>query len=258
MLPILNDTRPQGALELPLRFVPSTGAERLAATYTLWNLLDRTMFVRGSTDYPGSSPFGYMRPVQLDAYVRFAQLPYVRTYCEVGVNGGHGTAAILLANPSLIAHSWDLGRHSYATDVYTILSNYFGKRFVLHRGDSRAEIPRFVNSSFSHDVKCDLILVDGDHHSTTAYADIINLQPLAACQAWLLVDDSWPAIGGAGHAVQAAAATGVVDIKVQFKFNTSNTLENPCIRNKAGRYTVCPPRWGFSVARYHMVDGCRP
>jgi len=28
----------------------------------------------------------------------------VRTYCETGVNGGHGTAAMLLANPHLVTH----------------------------------------------------------------------------------------------------------------------------------------------------------
>ena len=88
------------------RFIPQTHEQYLSAVYTLWNLLDHTMYQHRSKR--PVYPYGYMRLVQLKAYSRLVwRNPTARTYCETGVNGGHGTAAMLLANPNLVAHSFD-------------------------------------------------------------------------------------------------------------------------------------------------------
>ena len=67
-------------------------------------------------------PYGYMRLVQLHAYSRLGwNREGGHTYCETGVNGGHGTAAMLLANPQLVAHSFDEGIQPYSREVFDML-----------------------------------------------------------------------------------------------------------------------------------------
>ena len=48
---------------------------------------------------------------------------------------------MLLANPTMVAHSFDEGIQPYSTEVFNTLSLYFGERFVLHRGNSHALLP---------------------------------------------------------------------------------------------------------------------
>ncbi len=50
------------------RFIPQTHEQYLSAVYTLWNLLDHTMYQHRSKR--PVYPYGYMRLVQLKAYSR--------------------------------------------------------------------------------------------------------------------------------------------------------------------------------------------
>ena len=95
------------------RFQPQTLSQYYAAIATMWNLLDRNIEVaarncRDVSRCPGT-PFGYMRPAQLEHYSSFVWKKGAMTYCEIGFNGGHGTTAMLLANPELQVHSFELG-----------------------------------------------------------------------------------------------------------------------------------------------------
>ena len=118
--------------------------------------------------------YGYIRAVQLHAYTRLVwRNPRPLTYCEVGFNGGHGTTAMLMANPNLVAYSFDLGAHGYSDGAYELLSLYFGERFQPIRGDSTRALPEFASANAS--VKCDVILVDGDHRYKGALRDIVNM-----------------------------------------------------------------------------------
>ena len=182
------------------RFIPQTHEQYLSAVYTLWNLLDHTMYQHRSKR--PVYPYGYMRLVQLKAYSRLVwRNPTARTYCETGVNGGHGTAAMLLANPNLVAHSFDPGEQPYSDEVFKILSVYFGPRFILHRGSSHVHLPKSVADLAG---KCDVLLIDGDHTASGAHQDIVDFKPLAACGVVLLDDTSGSRVRGSGTRGRAA------------------------------------------------------
>jgi hypothetical protein len=172
------------ALAHETRFVPSTRAQYHAAVATLWNLLDRNIqrhsehCHRGRAACPGT-PFGYMRPAQLEHYSSFVWGRGALNYCEVGFNGGHGTVAMLLANPELVAHSFELGGYAYVREAQELVRSYFGERFRPYLGNSRALVPQAAGQRASNSTSsntpalrhaCDVLLVDGDHGSEGAYA----------------------------------------------------------------------------------------
>jgi len=252
------------------RYVPETYEQYTAAVYVLWNLLDGIIHqqMRGKTK--PYIPLGYMRKVQLRAYSKMAwKRPDVRTYCETGVNGGHGTAAMLLANPSLVAHSFDPGEQPYSDGVFQALKWYFGERIVLHRGDSHRLLPAFLGDSTRG--LCDVILVDGDHSEHGAYKDIVDFHPLAACNANVLLDDvmesarRFNANGGPQRALARAESDGKLRVIERHVYNVTGP-DNPCLRSKDNpRITHCINPWGWAVARYnnhgrdcHISDDAGP
>jgi hypothetical protein len=97
---------------------------------------------------------------------------------------------------------------------------------------------------------------------------IINLLPLTACNATLLVDDIHDA---PGRALRRAAAMGVVRVIEWHLYNESGSAHNPCVRRNGARQGVrdhstttassngenypmlCLPQWGWAVAKYEGV-----
>jgi hypothetical protein len=234
------------------RFVPATHAQYLTSVFTLWNLLDGVMYRHRHR--PPFYPYGYMRRVQLERYSALAAGERVRRYCETGVNGGHGTAAVLLANPSLVAHSFDEVRQPYSEEVVAILKAYFRERFVLYRGDSHKTLPAAVPALRG---TCDLLLVDGDHSERGAYQDIADMQSFASCNATLLLDDvgSDRLNAGPGRALARARDKGIVSI-VEWNKYADNAAENPCLRDKHGGRPLCLGAWGWAIAQYRSSRGC--
>lgn len=253
MDPILNES-----VRVPMpRFVPSTRAQYLSAVFTIWNLLDGIMYRHRHK--PPVFSYGYMRRIQLEKYSRvvFSSSGSIQTYCEVGVNGGHGTAAILLANPSLRAHSWDEFRQGYSSEIKQVLKDYFHDRIVFHPGDSHLLLPKAAET---YRGKCDLILVDGDHSETGAFKDIRDMRHLASCNATLLLDDvgSRPKADasqqwfhrGPARALARAADTGIVDILDWTSYRSNDDPDNPCLRDKMGNKPLCLGQWGWAIAKY--------
>ena len=76
------------------RFAPGTFEQAMVAVYSTWNLLDRMVLVPGIHIVPWA--FGMFLPAQVEKLVRLVRLPGVRTYCEVGFNGGHTSAGPLV------------------------------------------------------------------------------------------------------------------------------------------------------------------
>ena len=230
------------------RFQPQTLAQYHSAVATMWNLLDRNIETTCKNQHgcPGT-PFGYMRPAQLEHYSSFVWQKGEMTYCEIGFNGGHGTAAMLLANPKLQVHSFELGGYPYTAPAEALVSLYFGKdRFHYHRGDSTRLVPAFAtNLSRS----CDVLLVDGDHRYAGALEDIRNMRALAKPGAVLLLDDLDE---GPGPAIEKALAEGTIELTEQFMFNASAVGDalNPCIRRIRPPFWNCKKRWGWAAARY--------
>ena len=197
------------------RFDPETYDQYLTSVYVLWNLLDRIILRHRPDRGMPQMPYGYMRLVQLHSYSRLVwKRDDVRTYCETGVNGGHGTAAMLLANPHLVTHSFDLGIQPYSRDVFDLLKLYFGERFNLYVGDSHRTLPQFAANESNHR-QCDVILIDGDH-GDGAYDDIRDFKPLAACHAHVLLDDTLPTAAGVNagprNAIRQAVAQGMIKV----------------------------------------------
>ena len=197
------------------RFDPETYDQYLTSVYVLWNLLDRIILRHRPDRGMPQMPYGYMRLVQLHSYSRLVwKRDDVRTYCETGVNGGHGTAAMLLANPHLVTHSFDLGIQPYSRDVFDLLKLYFGERFNLYVGDSHRTLPHFAANESNHR-QCDVILIDGDH-GDGAYDDIRDFKPLAACHAHVLLDDTLPTAAGVNagprNAIRQAVAQGMIKV----------------------------------------------
>mmetsp|Transcript_24829 Transcript_24829/g.50385 ORF Transcript_24829/g.50385 Transcript_24829/m.50385 type:complete len:256 (+) Transcript_24829:143-910(+) len=232
------------------RFQPQTLPQYYAAVATMWNLLDRNIevAVRNCHDHqhcPGT-PFGYMRPAQLEHYSSFVWKKGAMKYCEIGFNGGHGTAAMLLANPKLEVHSFELGGYPYTAPAEALLRLYFGNRFRYYLGDSHKLVPAFARN---HGKLCDVLLVDGIHSYAGALQDIKNMRALAKPGAVLLVDDLDE---GPGPALEAAIASGLVELIERFMFNASTVGDpvNPCIRRVRVPLWNCKRHWGWAATRY--------
>ena len=252
-LPGFHDMLPTGKN----RFEPTSYHQMLVAVLSLWNLLDANIndAQRNGHGYTSAfgTPYGYIRPVQLLAYTRLVwRSPRPLTYCEVGVNGGHGTAAMLMANPTMVAHSFDLGAYGYSEGAYRLLSLYFGERFHLHRGDSARTVPEFAATNKS--VSCDVLLVDGDHRYKGAYRDIMNMRELAGCNATLLLDDITQPVG---RALEAAVREGAVG-QVNRRLYAKSTPSNPCLRaaRPGSQRRTCEKRWGWATAQYLSPGRC--
>ena len=210
-----------------------------------------------------------MREVQLLAYSRLVwNQPDVRTYCEVGFNGGHGTAAMLLASPRLQAHSFELGSFPYTKMAQDSLRSYFGDRFIVHDGDSRSTVPHFANAMRrqGHPDLCDVILIDGSHSPVTAKIDVINFREVARCNATVLIDDLNE---GPGEALHRLRKEGVLELIERHDYDLATSPETNCIRCHLQKISHSPhqipcengfrcfPKWGFAIARYKGGGHCR-
>jgi hypothetical protein len=232
------------------RLVPRTEDETLQAIFASWNLLDGLMY-----QHMPNSPFqtGYLREVQLRRMVQLARAPHVRTYCEVGMNGGHSLVAMLLANERLHAHVFDLFKWQYSWSAAHLINASFSGRASFYEGWSHRTLPRFVNDSRARGVTCDLLLVDGGHTFRAARTDIEELQAVANPQSKVMTDD----IGmPPGYAIKVLNRTGTLIIEELYGPFPRGDRHSPCMRappgmasnqRKSGR--MCPS-WGFAVSRY--------
>lgn len=238
------------------RFV-ATEDELPAAVFTWWNLLDAVM---ATADISERYQTGYLREFQVRRMLSLARLPGMRTYCEIGMNGGHSTAAMLEANANLIVHSWDLMKFKYSRPVTDLLRTRFGHRVNFHAGDTRRTLTASV-----FNVTCDLILVDGDHTFEGALRDMRRLKAFATPQSIVVVDDiALPP----GQALDQLVRHGTLHRLEQWGPYDAPSPRNPCMRTpgpaecKTGarpwlahqcRPTNCM-RWGFAVAAYNLTS----
>lgn len=132
-------------------------------------------------------------------YISLAQLPEVKTICEIGFNMGHSASLWLLANPTARVFMFDLWTHEYSPMAEQFLRSHsrgsrFGlfnvsERLTITRGSSLETVPEFARQR--PDVKCDIVSVDGGHTYELGLQDIINMRALANPKFHvLLVDDT--------------------------------------------------------------------
>ena len=230
----------EGNIRKP-RFVANTTVEMLHATFTFWNLLDRVMLQSSHSNYQT----GYVREMQVRRMIQLVNAPGVRTYCEIGMNGGHSASSMLLANPALTVHSFDIMYWNYSWPVANLLSTAFGSRFVLHPGNSRATVPQWHTELGSQAAVCDMLLVDGDHSHSGAVADLQNFRPLAMRGAPVVVDDIATAPGAA---LKSLERSGLLLVRENYGPYDPPSRFNRCLRTY-NRGVMCLP-WGFSVVEY--------
>ena len=198
---------------------------------------------------------GYVRELQIRRMVELARLPTTSNYCEVGMNGGHSVSALLLANPRLNAHVFDIMILKYSRPVADLLTSRFGSRFKLVEGNSRATLPPWVESARAAGRTCDVTFVDGDHDGQGAQKDMKKLALVTAPAPHnrLIVDDIHM---GPGWAILQEQLAGRVEVLEKYGPFKPETRENPCMRLPPGmgmtgklRFELCHP-WGFLVGRY--------
>ena len=227
------------------RFIPRSNNERLTSIYTWWNILDRLMEKTylmhneyGTVNVGPKWIYGYVRRHQMEVYT--TQLGLVnpvgrkKRYCEIGVNGGHGTVAMLLTDPNLDVVSFDLGAYRYSKKVYDIIGWSFPGRITFHVGSSYDDggtmgtVNKFAEAVASgREEPCDVILIDGDHRHYGAYQDILNARKIAACDNVLLFDDLNEASGGAFN---QAVKEEVLTLHKRYSGGAQNRDVNPCLR----------------------------
>ena len=261
------------------RFVPQTMEETMASIYEMWNILDAIMRVHSNVLWQT----GYVREHQVRRMVELvrSQPPSRIDYCEVGMNGGHSTVAMLLASPNVSAHVFDILAYRYSAPVATLLRTRFGARFELHPGNSHDTLGAWATSGHG----CDISLVDGDHSLMGSRRDLIDLWPAARPSSSLIVDDVVPKCpylvgglwnrsveeshcralaadgadfrnrvnAGPGMALRDLIRNGVVAVHELIGPARMGTPINPCLRGPHGPLCRHEWDWGYAVLSYQPM-----
>ncbi|CAC5389240.1 unnamed protein product [Mytilus coruscus] len=116
----------------------------------------------------------------------------IRNICEIGFAGGHSAAVLLYTIHSATYTAFDKWENSsYQETSLTWIKNKFSNRQItIIKGDSTKTVPKFKG-------ECDVIHIDGAHHSRSPQLDTINMMRIASVNNLLLIDDyinSWPSV----------------------------------------------------------------
>ena len=232
----LNNDLPYGKP----RFEPRNFDEALVATFAFWDLLDAIMFTKSPSQLYAT---GYVRELQIRRMIEMVREPGVQTYCEVGLNGGHSSVAMLLANPTLVVHAFDLLAWPYSDPVVQLLKLRFGNRFVVHPGSSHETLAPWAESFARNGSKCDLVFVDGDHGEAGAYQDMADFRAALSPRTRVVVDDI---AVGPGCVMRRLEQEGVARVGETYGPYDAPAKHNPCMRGKRSSCLT----WGFSVMTF--------
>lgn len=111
----------------------------------------------------------------------------ITSVAEIGFNAGLSAYTFLFAKPNVFVTSFDLGEHGCVTIAKDYLDQKFPGRHQLILGDSKKTLLEYRRTNPKNTF--DLILIDGGHNYSTAYADIINSQFLARPNTLVIMDD---------------------------------------------------------------------
>ena len=129
--------------------------------------------------------------------------PFLKCGCEQHA-GGHSALAFLTAYPNAAYLAFDQWDRAWYQDLgLRFVRNLFPGRVTVVFGDSTVSVPRFLH--VNPGIECDIISVDGAHHSHFPLHDLYNMLPYARERHVLLADDcthSWPAVEDAWQVLQ--------------------------------------------------------
>lgn len=131
----------------------------------------------GATIYEGSSTM----PELSYLFEKSSSLPRQARICEVGMNTGMSTMALLLGSPTATVTSYDIGEWSCVRPAKDYLDRKFPGRHTLVLGDTKKTLwtPEPMGL-------WDLTFIDGGHDFETAWADICSLCTISR---HLIIDD---------------------------------------------------------------------
>tara|TARA_B110000208_G_scaffold137911_1_gene166515 strand:- start:1 stop:1413 length:1413 start_codon:yes stop_codon:yes gene_type:complete len=262
------------------RYAPEGAEQARAAVLTLWTVLDGLMLRNGDPE-TSWSPFGYMRPVQLDFILNLiaresrgdrawsTARKRAITVCEVGLNGGHSAAAFLTADPRVVVHSFDIGANAHTAAAVELLRAVFPHRFAYHEGPSSATVPAFAlrlaaGTATLGGGRCDIVFIDGSHHETDVKADIDAMRTAAACPHLVIFDDTATSglHVGPARAIARAVGEGILAVDRTWTYPMGTHIDNPPVRlvdkdrklQPCGEDPTLSVGWGWSVA--HFAGSC--
>jgi hypothetical protein len=135
--------------------------------------------------------------LERQVYVYVAKLPFVKTICEIGFNGGHSAGLWLLANPLANVIMFDIWTHPYAEPAEDFLRSPLAEKYGIIDGNNRLKIIKgsshktLKSYATEHPHSCDIISVDGDHTLKGAIEDLEDVLPLVRNEnALILIDDT--------------------------------------------------------------------
>ena len=240
------------------RFAPTTFLQAMAAVYTTWNLLDRMVLDRNNTIVRWA--FGMFLPVQVEKLVKAVRTPGVRTYCEVGFNGGHTAAAVLASTGHVRVHSFDIGAYGdHTVRNAAWLHRMHPQRFHFTKGDSAVTLPAFSKKvAGGRELSCDVILVDGDHSEAPTYNDLLHFRRAASHEALVILDDL---DSPSGLAVLRAHKERWLSVRSWFVYHTNSSPPAiPCQRcyTELPNLTVLPdPNRQLAPCMRWVYHGCQ-
>jgi len=159
------------------------------------------------------------------------RLPGVRTYCEVGFNGGHTAAAVLSATRDVTVRSFDIGSYGVHTARNAAwLARMHPKRFNFTMGNSLTTVTQLARRvAAGLEPPCDVILVDGSHDDQPTYKDLAHFRKAASPGAFVITDDL---DSPSGLAVLRAYEEGWFMMRAWYVYHVAKSphIATPCHR----------------------------
>ncbi len=163
-------------------------SEYSANLRAITNILSKYPTIEGNVfGHHATDPTTYPRPEFKSKRHNLSLFAITKTnILEIGFNAGHSALLMLTANPQLKYTAIDLCCNLYTRECYQYLKSVFGESITLIEGNSMIELPKLLHVDNSFDG----YIIDGDHTTEVAYADLLNITQHAKNGSVLCFDDS--------------------------------------------------------------------
>tara|TARA_B100000482_G_scaffold189610_1_gene171314 strand:- start:265 stop:921 length:657 start_codon:yes stop_codon:yes gene_type:complete len=132
---------------------------------------------------------GYSKQIkgQVDFLRTSVQNPLVENVMEIGFNGGHSSELFLETNSNINVISFDICGYNCVRVGKNFIDKKFPGRHTLIKGNSLESVPKYASD---HDIKFDVIFIDGGHAYDIVKGDIMNCKRLAHKDTLVILDDT--------------------------------------------------------------------
>jgi hypothetical protein len=116
---------------------------------------------------------------------------------EIGFNASHSAFVMLLGNlfknekNNMNFTIFDINHHPYTEPSFEYLKEYFQHiNFNFVKGDSKKELPKWIENNQNMVEQFDVIHVDGSHEDDSIKSDMLNVVKLVRVDGLIIVDDT--------------------------------------------------------------------